>query len=115
MSIPLSVVICTRNRVDSLRRCVQALVLINTDYKWELIIVNNGSDDGTSAYLASLPRQLGNAHLITTFGQSGVGAARNNGLSIASGDIIAFSDDDCNVSENYIDSIISAFDNPELA
>ncbi|MCL2452653.1 MAG: glycosyltransferase family 2 protein [Alphaproteobacteria bacterium] len=115
MSIPLSLVVCTRNRVDSLRRCVQALVLINTDYKWELIIVDNGSDDGTSAYLASLPRQLGKAHLITTFEpKRGLGTARNKGLSIASGDIIAFTDDDCYVFENYIDSMISAFANPEI-
>jgi glycosyltransferase involved in cell wall biosynthesis len=115
MSIPVSVVVCTRNRVDSLRRCVQAFASINTDYKWELIIVDNGSDDGTSAFLASLPRQLAKAHVATTFEpKRGLAAARNKGISKACGNIIAFTDDDCYMSENYIDSMISAFENPEI-
>ena len=115
MSIPVSVVVCTRNRVDRLRRCVQAFASINTDYKWELIIVDNGSDDGTSAFLASLPRQLAKAHVITTFEpKRGTGAAKNKGVSQACGNIIAFTDDDCYVSENYIDSMISAFETPEI-
>ena len=116
MSFPVSVVVCTRNRVDSLRRCIQAFAAINTDYKWELIIVDNGSDDGTSAFLASLPRQLAKANVIAAFEpKRGLAAARNKGISKASGNIIAFTDDDCYVTENYIDSMIAAFENPEIS
>ena len=115
MSIAVSVVVCTRNRVDSLRRCIQAFAAINTDYKWELVIVDNGSDDGTSAFLASLPIQLAKANVITAFEpKRGLAAARNKGVSKACGNIIAFTDDDCYVSENYIDSMIFAFENPEI-
>ena len=115
MSIAVSVVVCTRNRVDSLRRCIQAFAAINTDYKWELVIVDNGSDDGTSAFLASLPIQLGKANVITAFEpKRGPAAARNKGVSKACGNIVAFTDDDCYVSENYIDAMIFAFENPEI-
>ncbi len=115
MSIPISVVVCTRNRVDRLRRCVQALASINTDYEWELVVVDNGSDDGTNAFLISLPKQLGNARVITTFEPTrGLGAARNKGIGQAHGNIIAFTDDDCYVSEDYIDAMISAFESPEI-
>ena len=115
MSIPVSVVVCTRNRVDSLRRCVQAFSSIDTVYKWELVIVDNGSDDCTGAYLASLPRTLANANVITTSEpKRGLSAARNKGIRSACGDIIAFTDDDCYVSDNYIDSILYAFEDPEI-
>lgn len=110
MSVPLSIVICTRNRVDSLRQCVQALACIKTDYEWELVIVDNGSNDSTRAFLASLSRRINNANVITTFEpKRGLAAARNKGLSKASGDVVAFTDDDCYVSRNYVDAMISSF------
>jgi glycosyltransferase involved in cell wall biosynthesis len=115
MSIPISVVVCTRNRVDSLRRCVQALASLHTDCEWELVIVDNGSDDGTNAFLASLPSWFGKAHVITTFEpKRGLAAARNRGFRQTHGNIVAFKDDDCYVSEDYIDALISAFENPEI-
>lgn len=65
--------------------------------------------------MASLPRQLAKAHVITTFEpKRETGAAKNKGISQARGNIIAFTDDDCYVSENYIDSMISAFETPEI-
>lgn len=115
MSIPISVVVCTRNRVDSLRRCVEALASIQTDYDWEVIIVDNGSSDGTSAFLSSLPRQIAKARLTTILEpKRGLAVARNTGVRQTSGNIIAFTDDDCYVAENYIDAMISAFENPEI-
>ena len=115
MSIPISVVVCTRNRVDSLRRSVQASAAIRTNYEWELVVVDNGSDDGTSAFLESLPSHLGKAHVVTTFEpKRGLAAARNRGLAQTRGNIVAFTDDDCYLSEDYIDAMISAFENPEI-
>jgi glycosyltransferase involved in cell wall biosynthesis len=115
MSIPISVVVCTRNRVDSLRRCIQTLAASHTDREWELVIVDNGSDDGTNAFLASLPSDFGKAQVIIAFEpKPGLAAARNRGLGQTRGDIVAFTDDDCYASEDYIDAMISAFENPEV-
>ena len=112
MSVSLSVVICTHNRVDSLRRCTSALASVKTNCEWEIIIVDNMSNDGTSVFLGSLPKKLGTAAVLSTFEQKrGLGAARNKGRSVARGKIVAFIDDDCYVSEDYIDAMISAFDN----
>ena len=91
------------------------LLAINTDYKWELVIVDNGSNDGTSAFLASLPIQLAKANVISAFEpKRGLAAARNKGVSKACGNIIAFTDDDCYVSENYINSMIFPLRNREI-
>ena len=110
MSIPISIVICTHNRVDSLRRCVRALASVKTDYEWELVIVDNASTDGTGVFLASLPTRFSAATVVTAFEpKRGLAAARNKGSSLARGNIIAFTDDDCYVSEDYISAMISAF------
>jgi GT2 family glycosyltransferase len=115
MSIPISVVVCTRNRVGALRQCANALASIVTDHEWELVIVDNGSDDGTHNFLASLPRQFRNVHVVVAFQpKRGLGAARNKGVSQACGNIVAFTDDDCYVPKDYIDTVISAFEADEI-
>ena len=113
MSIPISVVVCTRNRVESLRRCVRALVSIVTDYEWELVVVDNGSNDGTENFLVSLPAQFRNV-AVAFEPKRGLSAARNKGVSQANGDIVAFTDDDCYVAKNYIDTLVSAFEASEI-
>jgi glycosyltransferase involved in cell wall biosynthesis len=111
--IPISVVVCTRNRCDSLRRCVEALGSTITKHEWELVIVDNGSDDGTSSLLASLPTRFRNVQ-ITFEPKRGLAAARNAGVRKACGSIIAFTDDDCYVFPDYIDAMISAFENRKI-
>ena len=115
MSVPISVVVCTRNRVDRLRRCIKALAGVRTDQDWELVIVDNGSADGTSVFLASLPGRLGKARVVTAFEpRCGLAAARNKGFGQARGSIVAFTDDDCYVADDFIDAMISAFAHPEI-
>jgi glycosyltransferase involved in cell wall biosynthesis len=112
MPISLSVVVGTRNRIDKLRRCVQALFAVQTSYKWELVIVDNGSTDGTADFLTSLTRARTPVSVKTAFqGKRGLGAAHNTGWRLATGEIIAFTDDDCYVTPDYIDAMISAFSN----
>jgi GT2 family glycosyltransferase len=116
MSIPLSVIISTRNRVESLRRCVDALASVKTNHEWELIIVDNGSTDGTHQYLTSLPRQIGKARFTNIYyPKPGQAAALNAAIREANANILAFTDDDCYVAEDYIDAMISVFENrPDL-
>jgi GT2 family glycosyltransferase len=109
-AISISVIVCTRNRLESLRRCVEALISINTAYEWELVVVDNGSNDGTSEFLTSLPKRIGGARLKTVYEpKRGLAAARNAGVRQSNGKIIAFTDDDCYVTKNYIDALIDSF------
>lgn len=111
MTSPISVVVVTRNRVERLRRCVDALLSVGTERSWELVIVDNNSDDTTADFLNSLPKIVGNITIITRHEKKrGSSAAKNNGWLVATGDIIAFTDDDCYVRDDYIDSMISAFE-----
>lgn len=100
-------------------RCLDSLLSVTASCEWEVVVVDNGSSDGTGDYLLSLtsrsPSRPGQARLITVSEfKPGLATARNKGWLAASAEIVAFTDDDCYVSEDYVKSILQVFsDNPE--
>ena len=80
----LSVIVCTRNRIDRLRRCLGALDDVKTNHKWELVVVDNGSTDGTRDYLATTTA------IYVSELRVGLSRARNAGVRAARFDLIAF-------------------------
>jgi glycosyltransferase involved in cell wall biosynthesis len=94
-----SVIVPTYNRLESLKRTIDSLVELDfRDY--ELIIVNDGSTDGTDNYLGCLSSEAKIHFLNQT--NLGPAAARNAGLSEASGQYIAYTDDDCVVPRHWL-------------
>lgn len=92
----LSTVIPTFNRVDILRGTLRAL-LKQTWRPLELVVVNDGSADSTADALNELRPEVEAAGVQAKFlsqANAGVAAARNRALAEASGDYIAFIDDD---------------------
>ena len=87
----VSVVIPTRDRVDRLRRTLEC-VRAQEDVDVEIIVVIDGSDDGTAEYLA----RLSNTRISVVCNESplGVASARNAGFARCSKEWIAFCDDD---------------------
>ena len=89
-AVLISVVLTTFNRLDVLPRAIDS-VLGQLDVELELIVVNDGSTDGTASFLEGVtdPR-------VTFVNQenSGLSAARNAGIAYASGEWVTFLDDD---------------------
>src|SRR5215470_19748389 len=87
----ISVVLATYDRRHSLPRAI-ASVLAQDGVRFELIVVDDASRDGTPDYLATLadPR----IRVITAERNGGPSAARNLGLKAAQADIVAFLDSD---------------------
>ncbi len=90
----LSVIIPTYNRHDTLLRalrCIFAQTYPSTCY--EIIVVDDGSQDDTPATL----RQLASQGRLTVLSQAnrGSASARNAGACIARGEVLVFTDDDC--------------------
>lgn len=85
-----TVIITTYNRAGTLPRAVDS-VLSQDAADFELIVVDDGSTDGTPAALAEItdPRVIA-----VRRPNGGLSAARNTGIARASGDWIAFLDDD---------------------
>jgi glycosyltransferase involved in cell wall biosynthesis len=89
----VSVVLPTRDRLGLLRRAV-ASVRAQTEQRFELIVVDDASTDGTQAYLESLPAADGRIRVVRNAVPGGGGGARNEGLRLSRGEWIAFIDDD---------------------
>jgi GT2 family glycosyltransferase len=83
----VSVVVCSRNGARTLRECLGGLkALAYPDY--EVIVVDDGSTDATPAIAAAF-----DVRLVSTENR-GLSNARNLGLELATGDIVAYIDDD---------------------
>lgn len=103
----LSVVICTRNRPDDLERGIRAL-MASEDRDFELIIVDNApGDDRTARVVEQFP---GVRYVVE--GRPGLDIARNTGARVARGAIVAYTDDDVEVSSTWTSRIRSAFADP---
>lgn len=91
-----SVIVCTRNGVERLPDCLKACRAL--DYPdFEIIVINDGSTDGTADLLDNQDG-LRVFHLPP----SGLSAARNHGAQKATGEILAFTDDDCRPDPQWL-------------
>ncbi|WWR14890.1 glycosyltransferase [Lachnospiraceae bacterium JLR.KK008] len=87
----ISVIITTRNRRYEAARALRS-VFAQTVAADEIIIVDDGSVDGTREYIASL--YLGTYQYFYNTTAKGTGSSRNTGIRAAKGDLIAFLDSD---------------------
>jgi glycosyltransferase involved in cell wall biosynthesis len=102
----ISIIICTRNRAAPLARTLAAIgrVRIPAGKSAEIIVVDNGSTDGTAAVVREA--LIGNA-LVRSISepQQGQSRARNRGLAAASADLIVFTDDDVAPAEDWLERL----------
>jgi glycosyltransferase involved in cell wall biosynthesis len=86
----LSVVICSLNGAPGVDRCLAALAEQDYDGDLEVILVDDGSTDDTSAVGVRH-----GARVIRHDANAGLSASRNDGVRAARADIVGFLDDDC--------------------
>ncbi len=85
----VSVIVCTRDRTDQLRPCLESLLALRTRPDEVLVVDNCPTDDSTRKLCADLRVRYLREEL------PGQARARNRGIIEAGGDLIAFTDDDC--------------------
>lgn len=88
----VSIIMPTRDRAGRLDDAIRS-VRAQSHVDWELIVVDDGSTDGTDDLLRRLSEEDDRIRVITQEAK-GVSAARNAGLSAATGDVVAFLDSD---------------------
>jgi len=98
----ISVVVCTFNRLELLKKCLQSL-LDQTFADFEIIVVNDASSDGTAQFLAELTNPK--IKVITHEKNLGLSPSRNDGIAKASFNLLAFTDDDCVAGKNWLAQI----------
>lgn len=89
----LTVLLATKNRAAILRRTLESFCLLRAPSGgWKLVIVDNGSADGTPAVLSSFASRL--PLKVLSEPRGGKNAALNAGLRFLEGDLAVFTDDD---------------------
>ena len=105
----ISVIIPTFNRLDLLKRAIDS-VLNQSIKPYDIIVVDDGSTDGTSEMIQHKYKSI---NLIQQK-NSGVSAARNNGIKNAQGDWIALLDSDDEWGKNKLEEQVNNLtDNPK--
>lgn len=92
MDPTVSVVVPTHDRLSRLRQVLARLAAQDHTGPLEVVVVDDGSADGTSGYLRSGDTPL--PIIACTQENRGPGAARNRGVEVATGELIVFIDDD---------------------
>src|SRR5947207_1865010 len=106
----VSVVVPVRNGARSLAACLRAV--LNQDYprdRFEVFAVDNGSTDGSP----EIAKSIGVATLSEP--EPGAGPARNRGIAAARGDIVAFTDADCEPTRGWLTALVAGLAGAEAA
>ena len=106
MTLPVSIIIPVYNCGAMFPLCLQSL-REQTLTDFEVILVNNGSSDGSAEIAEQAARQDARFHVIH-HPQGQAGEARNVGTAAACGEYIAFVDGDDRLSPDYLEQLYTA-------
>ena len=114
-ALTASVIICTYNRADLLGDSILAMTRQNFPAeRFEIIVVDNNSADETEQIVRDLAAFSPVRVKYIFEGQQGLSYARNTGIRNATGQILAFIDDDIDASDSWLRSIVCAFKEPDV-
>ena len=106
-AVRISVVVPTLGRRDALARCLDAL-LTGTVAPTEIVVVDQSADSEIERLLEATRTEATELRRLD-YAARGLSAARNAGARAATGDIVAFTDDDCIPAAEWIEQLLAAF------
>ena len=103
----ISVIIPVYNAEKTIRRCLESIM--SSEYEeYEVVVVDDGSTDNSASILFEYANRDRRVKIINQ-PNSGPSIARNKGLELAEGEIIAFVDSDDYVRNDYLDQLEKVF------
>jgi len=107
IAIPATIAVCTRNRTNDVKLCLDALMKL-PDRGQEIIVIDNApSTDSTKKLIEQYPSVR---YILEN--RKGLDIARNRALAEATNEIVVFTDDDAIPDKDWLDNIIRNFDHP---
>ena len=107
----ISIIVPTYNEKGVLEDCIESLGE-QTLNDFEIIVIDDGSKDGTLEILKNLKRSLPNFKFAKQ-NHKGAGAARNLGASLAKGQILVFVDADMTFDKDFLKYLTGPIENGE--
>src|SRR5688572_1047643 len=112
-NIAVSVIIPCRNAATYLGDLLKSLQSQDFRGSWEIIVVDNGSTDGSGAIAAGYSKLL-NLRVVTAPEKANASYARNVGVRASSGEKLLFIDADDEVESGYVAAMIRALDSDDF-
>ncbi len=105
----VSLIIPTRNRVEILRPCIESILKLTTYPRYEVLIVDNGSDDpATLAFLAELAARDPRVRVLRDDGPFNYSALNNRAAREARGELLALVNNDIEpITSGWLEEMVS--------
>lgn len=100
----ISFIIPAYNTEKNIEKCVESITKQKTSIDYEVLIVNDGSKDGTGCRAEMLERTFSQVRVINK-NNGGVSSARNCGINNAKGDYVTFCDSDDIIADDFFEKI----------
>jgi GT2 family glycosyltransferase len=108
----LSIVVVAWNALAFSRLCLESLVGSRVSIEFEVVVVDNGSTDGTSDYLAALAALEPRVRVVSFAANAGFAAATNVGVARARGPVILLLNNDTIVPRGTLERIAAHVKSP---
>ncbi|WP_429970333.1 glycosyltransferase family 2 protein [Fructilactobacillus sp. Tb1] len=112
-NLDVSVILTTYNSEKTVERAFKSIINQKGNFNFEVVIVDDGSKDKTIDIIRLLAKNHTNVKIVLQK-NSGLSAARNNGMINANGKYFMFSDDDDEYLPNYINQMLKYSVNTKL-
>ena len=110
----ISVVVPVRNGMPWIEEQIRALAAQRCDEPWEVVIADNGSTDGTLEFARDWSASHDHFLVVDASGLPGTSAARNAGVEVARGELLAFCDADDVVMAGWLQACADALHHADL-
>jgi GT2 family glycosyltransferase len=107
-----TVVVVTYGALPFTRLCLETVLAHTSASDFELIVVDNGSSDGTPAYLRKLVEHDARVRALLNGRNAGFAAACNQGLSLARGEHLVLLNNDTMVPPGWLGGLLQHLRNP---
>lgn len=110
-NIDLSIIIPVYNSEKYLSTCIESIIKQDTQYKFEILAINDGSTDKSLDILEKYAKKHDFIRIINQENK-GISGARNTGINNAKGKYIGFIDNDDKIRKDYIEKLLNrAYEN----
>jgi GT2 family glycosyltransferase len=109
----ISIVVVTRDNHPFLRLCLES-ALASTARPCELIVFDNGSTDGTAAYLEQLADRNPSVRVIRHDENLGFAGGSNHGVALATADVLLLLNDDTIVCDGWLEPMLAHLTRPRV-
>jgi GT2 family glycosyltransferase len=106
----VSIIIITRNRPFLLRHCLQRVTALTYSHK-EIIVVDSSTNGESQLILAQFPAVI---DIRLSGRRNNMPQARNEGIAVSTGEIIAFIDDDSMICSEWLTALLEAYHDEQV-